>query len=137
MKSTHFISVENYCGITLVPVVSEVFEGLLALYVKTIFILISASLNLDTVKGYNNAIYIFTSTVYHFVKRGSTVYVAVLEISKAFDKVDRAKLFVSFSDAGIPSCVINRKLFCIRLTFTGSNTNNTMGDESAISNQAT
>ena len=46
------------------------------------------------------------STIDHFTHRGSTVYVATLDIKKAFDTVNHYKLFVSLLRAGVPLCVV-------------------------------
>jgi len=53
-----------------------------------------------------DAIFLCRSTIDHFTERGSNVYAASLDISKAFDKLDHFKLFHSLITGGIPLCVI-------------------------------
>ena len=52
--------------------------------------------------GSANAIRLFRSTVDHYSSKGSTVYTATLDISKAFDMINHYKLFDSIIKAGIP-----------------------------------
>ena len=56
--------------------------------------------------GCPNAIFAFRSTVDYFSERGITVYVASLDISKAFDTVNHCKLFKSLSERGIPKWIL-------------------------------
>jgi retron-type reverse transcriptase len=43
----------------------------------------------------------------HFNARGSTVFVAALDISKAFDSVAHDKLFRALSSRGVPNAIID------------------------------
>ena len=46
------------------------------------------------------------SIIYYFNANGNTVFVAALDISKAFDAVNPLKLFSSLIEAGNPSAGI-------------------------------
>jgi len=46
--------------------------------------------------GIRHALYVLTSTVEYIVKNGSTVNVALLDISKAFDNVHHIKLLRNY-----------------------------------------
>jgi Reverse transcriptase (RNA-dependent DNA polymerase) len=56
--------------------------------------------------GCSNAIFAVRSTVDYFNDRGSTVYTAALDISKAYDRVSHYKLFTALLHSGIPKWVI-------------------------------
>ena len=58
-------------------------------------------------RGCTEALFLFRNTIEHFNSRGSTVFAAALDISKAFDRVDHSKLFKSLASAGLPACVLN------------------------------
>ena len=53
-----------------------------------------------------NAIFVVRSTIDYFVHRGSSVYAAALDVSKAYDSVNHRKLFSAIRDAGVPTWVI-------------------------------
>jgi len=57
--------------------------------------------------GCNEAIYALHTTVSHFTSAGSTVYLAVLDIKKAFDSVHHDKLCDSLVSSGVPYGIVN------------------------------
>jgi len=57
--------------------------------------------------GCSEAIFTLRSTIDYFNANGSTVYVAALDISKAYDKVNHYKLFSSLISAGLPKWFID------------------------------
>ena len=56
--------------------------------------------------GCSNAIFMLQETVSHFVSRGSSIFVASLDIQKAFDKVNHSKLLDSLVRANVPRWII-------------------------------
>jgi len=99
-------SLDNYRGITLIPVIAKLFE-------LVILEISSDCLETDNLQfgfksdvGCANAIFALTSTVDYFKNRGSTVYAAALDISKAFDTVNHYKLFVALSKTGINKSIL-------------------------------
>jgi hypothetical protein len=50
---------------------------------------------------------LFKKTVKHFTDRGSTVYAAALDATKAFDRVNHGLLFRKLQDRNVPPCLIN------------------------------
>jgi hypothetical protein len=106
-KSGNLNNVTNYRGITLVPVISKVLEGVISAVCLSCFDTDDHQFGFKKGKGCTDAIYLFTTTVDHFIDHGSSVFVAALDISKAFDKVDHNKLFTLLGEAGISSRVVN------------------------------
>jgi len=47
------------------------------------------------------------TTVQYFTDKGSSVFIAALDISKAFDRVHHFKLFNSLLSAGIPVVIVD------------------------------
>ena len=61
--------------------------------------------------GCNKALFTFRSTVQHFRGSGSRAYVASLDLTKAFDRVNYFGLQLCLIKRGVPLCLIN-VLFC-------------------------
>jgi len=57
--------------------------------------------------GWDFAIYSVTKVVEHFVAGGSTVNVCLLDLSKAFDKMDHSALYLKLMDRSIPVQILN------------------------------
>jgi len=99
--------VSNYRGITLSPVISKLFE-------VVIMSLCSDTLQTDSLQfgfkdkiGTADAIFTMKSTIKHFTDRGSSVYIASLDIRKAFDRVSHFKLYKSLLDARVPVIIVD------------------------------
>ena len=105
-KDGDIISLTNYRVITLIPVTSKLFEG----------VLLSVCNNLHTSDclqfaftryvslkkcGCHNAVYTFRSIIDYCNGNGSTVIVAALDVSKALYAVNHFKLFSSLMKVGI------------------------------------
>ena len=69
----------------------------------------NCSLQFDFQKGSGCADVIFAlkTTVNYHINRGSFVFAAPLDISKAFDGVNHLKLFISLLDAALPCVMVN------------------------------
>ena len=111
----------NYRGITLTPVISKVFESLILESFPNVFKTDDRQFGFKPGLGCDEAIFSCKFVTDHFISKGSSVYASALDISKAFDKIDHGKLFLSLSDAGLPSLILKilinwyEKLFvCVR-----------------------
>jgi hypothetical protein len=105
-KTGDVSSTNNYRAITLVPIISKLFECVL-LHITDEF------LNTDDRQfgfkkglGCANAIFVVRSTVDYFTDRGSNVYAAALDISKAYDRISHVRLFTSLLRTGMPRWVV-------------------------------
>jgi len=91
-----------YRGITLSPVISKVFESvLLGMYDE---FLTSNSLQFGFKKNNScsHALFTVNESVKFFTKRGSKVYCAFLDATKAFDKVLHNGIYKKLLDKGAP-----------------------------------
>ena len=96
----------NYRAVTLSSCISKLFEMcLLELYGD---MLSTSPLQFGFKKklGTRHALYVLRSTVEYFVKNGSTVNVALLDISKAFDNVHHIQLFKKLLELGLPPGIV-------------------------------
>ena len=100
------VSVEDFRGITVSPVISKVLEkGVL----ENFHSYLSTSENQFGFKkhvGCSHAIYALRSVVDYFVSNGSTVNLCSLDVSKAFDRLNHYALFSKLIDRFIPVNII-------------------------------
>ena len=91
-KSSPVFSLSNYRSITLIPVVSKRFESVLLNTDNDLLVSDDLQFGFKKNSGCANALYTFRSTVEYFKANGSSVYVATLDINKAFDVINHFKL---------------------------------------------
>ena len=106
-KTGNISSIDNYRGITLIPVIAKLFELVLLELCGHYLLTDELQFGFKRNIGCPNAIFAFRSTVNYFCERGSTVYAASLDISKAFDTVSHYKLFKSLSETGMPKWILS------------------------------
>jgi len=104
-KTGNVNSLDNYRAITLIPAISKLFELM-------VLELCSEQLSTDELQfgfkpnvGCANAIFTFRTAVDYFRDRGSTIYAASLDISKAFDTANHHKMFDALLKTGFPVCL--------------------------------
>ena len=100
-------AIDNYRPITLSPIISKVFENyLLDNYANY---MCSDDLQFGFKKGLGcrNALFALRHCIQYFNEHGSNVYVASLDASKAFDRVNHFKLFTTLIHCGLPISVID------------------------------
>jgi hypothetical protein len=106
-KSGNLNDVSNYRPITLIPVISKLFECIILNLCQECFVVDELQLGFKKNHGCNDAIFAVKTTVNYFTERGSCVYAAALDLSKAFDSVNHFKLFSSLLNAGLPVGIIS------------------------------
>src|SRR2546425_6335850 len=96
----------NYRGITLIPVISKLFELVLLQICKPHLSTDDLQFGFKEGVGCCNAIFLLSETVDYFSTRGRSVFLAALDFKKAFDRVHHFKLFSSLVKARIPIWII-------------------------------
>src|SRR5580693_4153682 len=96
----------NYRGITLIPVISKLFETILLELIAPYLIIDDLQFGFRKGLGCSNAIFLLNETIDYFVSRGSSIFIASLDFKKAFDKVCHYKLFTVLIKAKIPNWII-------------------------------
>ena len=99
-------SLDNYRGITLIPVVAKVFELVVLELCKDYLLTDDLQVGFKAKSGCANALFALRMSIDYFRDRHSTVYAASLDIRKAFDSVNHFKLFRSVSDTGFPKSIL-------------------------------
>ena len=105
-KSGNLNDTNNYRAITLGPVIAKAFESVVCDICEDQLKTDDLQFGFKSGMGCTDAIFLCRTTIDHFTERGSNVYAAALDVSKAFDKVNHYKLFVSLIKAGIPICFV-------------------------------
>ena len=100
-KTVDVNSVNNYRGITLIPVISKLFELVLLEICEQFLSCDKLHFGFKKEIGCSEAIFALSSTIYYFKDRGSSILVAALDISKAFDTVNHHKLYAPLINTGI------------------------------------
>ena len=103
----------NYRAITISPVISKLFELILLKVCNCYLSSDELQFGFKSGLGCSEAIFTLRSTIDYFNANGSTVYVAALDISKAYDKVNHYKLFSSLISAGLPKWFIDLLLLSL------------------------
>ena len=100
--------VEDYRGISIAPVISKVFEHcLLKLFSKYLQNSDFMQFGFKSKSGCSHALYAVRKTVEFFIERESTVSLCALDMSKAFDKMNRHALFIKLINRKCPLVLIN------------------------------
>jgi len=103
-------SIDNYRGITLCPVISKLFELVIIDSYSHMLTTDDLQFGFKPNLSCDSAIFTWRTTVDHFVEHGSSVFVASLDVSKAFDTVSHTKLIDFLAKKGIPHwllCLLN------------------------------
>lgn len=98
---------DNYRGLTLSPVISKIFEHSILHKFNKNFVSGNLQFGFKAGIGCSDVLFTVRNVIKYFNKRQSTINVAALDISKAFDKISHAKLFTILLQKGVPVCVVD------------------------------
>jgi len=101
-KTGNVNSLDNYHTITLISVISKLFELVVVELCSEQFIADELQYGFKPNVGCVNAIFTLRTTIDYFTDRSSTVYGASLDISKGFDTVNHSKMFDALLKNFIP-----------------------------------
>ena len=93
---------ENFRGITLSPIISQLFEHCI---IDILYNFLHTSDNQFGFKkklSYTHASFTMRQFIEHYVNNDSTVNVCLVDVSKAFDKVNHSLMFMKLMDRGVP-----------------------------------
>jgi len=101
------VRTEDFRGISLNPIISKLFEQcLLRLFDKYLWSS-NRQFGFKASSSCSHALYSVRKTIDYFVERQSTVNICGLDLSKAFDKLNRYGLFIKLMNRGCPMVLIN------------------------------
>jgi hypothetical protein len=96
------MSVDQFRGITVSPVISKLLEHCLLMIFKHILWSSERQLGYKNKSSCMHAIFMVRKVVDYFVQNGSTMNICCLDISKAFDRVNCNQLFLKLLSRGAP-----------------------------------
>jgi hypothetical protein len=100
-------AMDNYRPITLSPVISKVFESFILEKYSRYFSVDPLQFGFSKGIGCSTTLFALRQVVQLFNLRGSNVYIASLDATKAFDRVNHYKLFSTLHYKGLPVYIIN------------------------------
>jgi hypothetical protein len=104
---TKSLSVDDFRGISISPVVSKIFEHCILRRFKNYFVSSDNQFGFKKSVGCSHAIYTVRSVVDHYVSNGSTVNLCALYVSKAFDRMNHDGLFIKLMNRQIPTNLLS------------------------------
>lgn len=106
-RQDDFSALNNYRPITISPVISKFFEMVLLDKFSKFMVTDDLQFGFKKGVGCSNAIFALRQVIEYFNDRRSNVYVASLDASKAFDRVNHFKLLSTLIRRGLPICFVN------------------------------
>ena len=106
-KSGNPSSIDNYRPITLSAVISKVFEHCLINLFAGFISSDNLQFGFKSGIGCSHSVFTIRTICDYFNQRGSNVYIASLDASKAFDKVNHERLFTLLRNKNVPQNFVN------------------------------
>jgi retron-type reverse transcriptase len=92
----------NYRPITISSVISKTFEYFLLNLISPYLLADTLQFGFKRAMGCPNAIFLLRRVIQHFNNNSSNMYIASLDASKAFDRINHFKLFTILIRQGLP-----------------------------------
>ena len=100
------VSVEDFRGITISPLISKILEKLLLSNFSEHFVSSDNQFGFKRNLGCSHAIVSVRSIVDYFVNRNSTVNICSLDVAKAFDRINHFTLFLQLMKKSVPVNIV-------------------------------
>ena len=101
------LSVNDFRGISISPVVSKIFEKCILDRFAVFFKSHDSQFGFKKGMGCSHAIYSVKAVVDFYTNQGSTVNLCALDLKKAFDKMNHFGLYIKLMDRMIPNCLLS------------------------------
>ena len=95
-------SLDDFRGISISPVLSKALKHCILERYNSLFATSDNQFGFKKRSGCSHAVYLLRCVTDYYVSSGSTVNVCVLDLSKAFDKMNHYGLFVKQMERRIP-----------------------------------
>ena len=96
------LSVDDFRGISISPVISKLFEMVVLSRFSKYFETSDHQFGFKKHLGCRDAIYSVRNVIENFISNGSTVNVCALDLSKAFDRMNHFALFIKLMNRKLP-----------------------------------
>jgi hypothetical protein len=100
------LTVNDFRGISISPVVSKIFENAILTLYKDYFITSDNQCGFKKNSSCSHAIYCVRQAVNTFTDSGSTVNLCALDLSKAFNKMNHHGLYIKLMARNVPNCLL-------------------------------
>jgi exonuclease III len=101
------LTVDDFRGISISPVISKVFEHCVISRYDKFLKTNDNQFGFKKTVGCSNAIYTVRCVVDKFINNGSTVNLCAIDISKAFDRLNHHGLFIKLMQRSLPSKLLS------------------------------
>ena len=100
------ITVNDFRGISISPVISKVFEHCILDRYARYFCTSDNQFGFKKEHGCSHAVYTLRCVVDSYLASGSTINLCALDLTKAFDKMNHQGLFIKLKERGLPEKVL-------------------------------
>jgi exonuclease III len=113
-----FVKSDDFRVITICPIISKIFEHCVLLEIEDFLTTSSRQFGFKKFTGCNHANFLLKETVDYFTSNDSNVCLGTLDLSKAFDKVNHAGLFLKLLDKKVSLDIVHVLINWYSKTFT-------------------
>jgi len=96
------LSVDDFRGISISPIISKLFEMSILNRFSSYFVTSDHQFGFKKNNGCSHAIFAVRNVIENFISNGSTVNVCALDLSKAFDRMNHYALFIKLMERNFP-----------------------------------
>jgi len=112
------LSVNDFRGISISPVISKIFENAILVRFADYFTTSDYQFGFKKNHSCSHAIYCVRSVAEHYINNGSTVNICTVDLSKAFDRMNHFVLFIKLMERRFPIQLLNLFVLWFRISET-------------------